>query len=372
MWSPPVLEDCKLDRKSATPLHRQVRDNLEGKINSGVLRPYDRLPPVRQLAKAFGVGPGTIVQALASLTRDGIVTSRQGSGTFVLPIRPAATALCFPFGSRTPEDPYFQMGQQIIDGLRRGYGEDREIHIFGSTHEQSAEDMWKMCRVANADGLVFHSNSPAMRSAMVELSERMPVVALLQAIPREEAGQVDVFLANPRPALGELLKQRIARGRKRFAYLGLSESMAEARPGKDNPYVMMYETLSRAVKAAGLELTERSVDSKVYESWYHGDEVDIPYEPLPDKTTLVTQTPSLARMARTMQPDAELDGISYCTGRYTLRECGPGMTILYMAMERAAEEAAKHLQRRTASGSSGGGKRVLLKPEVFVDYHEEA
>jgi hypothetical protein len=112
------------------------------------------------------------------------------------------------------------------------------------------------------------------------------------------------------------------------------------------------------------------VETDVYETWYGGEKVSMPYEPLPAKTTLVTMTPSLARMARQMQPDAKLDAISYCTGLYTLRTSGPGMTVIYMAMETVAEEAARHLKRRAKSGSAGGGKRVFIKPEVIVDYRE--
>jgi hypothetical protein len=75
-------------------------------------------------------------------------------------------------------------------------------------------------------------------------------------------------------------------------------------------------------------------------------------------------------MARQLQPDAKLDAISYCSGIYTLRTCGPGMTILYMAMERAAEQAARRLQRRNESGAPDGGQRIYLTPEVIVDHRE--
>jgi DNA-binding LacI/PurR family transcriptional regulator len=370
VWSPPVLEDCALDRKSSTPLHRQVRDNLEAKIRSEVLRPYDRLPPVRQLAKAFGVGPGTIVQALSALGQDGLVTSRQGSGTFVLPTRPSTTALCFPFGSRSSDDPFSQMGQQILDGLRRGFGDDHEIHIIGSTHEMSADDIYKICRIKNTDGLVYHSHMPRMRDTMVELAERMPVIGLLQTIPRGVDSKVDTFLGNPRPVLEELLRDRFARGQKRLACVWRAEQKPERGQGQDDAYAMMYDTLHRVAEDAGLDVAERTVAADVYEAWYAGEEVAIPYEPLPKKATLVTMTPSLARMARVMQPDAKLDAISYCTGLFTLRTSGPGMTVMYLGAEKVAEKAARHLLRRVESGASEGGKRMLVKPEVVVDYRE--
>lgn len=46
----------------------------------------DRLPPERQLAADLGVSRPTVREALSSFVHGGLVTARQGSGTFVAPV----------------------------------------------------------------------------------------------------------------------------------------------------------------------------------------------------------------------------------------------------------------------------------------------
>ena len=55
---------------------------LEG-IVSGTYREGDKLPSESQICQAFGVSRPTVRQALMRLHADGLVATRQGSGTFV-------------------------------------------------------------------------------------------------------------------------------------------------------------------------------------------------------------------------------------------------------------------------------------------------
>jgi DNA-binding transcriptional MocR family regulator len=55
-------------------------------IERGDILPGTRLPAERSLAKALSVGRSTVVAAYASLARQGLVTRRQGSGTWVEPV----------------------------------------------------------------------------------------------------------------------------------------------------------------------------------------------------------------------------------------------------------------------------------------------
>ncbi len=45
--------------------------------------PGSRLPTVRDLMAEHGVGPGTVQRALAALTRDGLIETRPGDGTYI-------------------------------------------------------------------------------------------------------------------------------------------------------------------------------------------------------------------------------------------------------------------------------------------------
>jgi len=74
-----------LDRESETPLYQQIGNYLRNAILSGKLTADTRLPAYRQLADDLGVNRATIENAYAMLEADGLVFSRMGSGTYVLP-----------------------------------------------------------------------------------------------------------------------------------------------------------------------------------------------------------------------------------------------------------------------------------------------
>lgn len=62
--------------------HEEVARQLRELMQQGVLRPDDRLPPERELARRFGVSRATIRQALSVLQAVGLIESRAGDGTF--------------------------------------------------------------------------------------------------------------------------------------------------------------------------------------------------------------------------------------------------------------------------------------------------
>ena len=73
------------------PLKRRLFGALRTAIESGALPRGIRLPAERNLARALRISRGTVVSAYAALRDDGLVTSRQGSGTTV-PERAAVPA----------------------------------------------------------------------------------------------------------------------------------------------------------------------------------------------------------------------------------------------------------------------------------------
>lgn len=73
----------RLESSSAVPVYRQIIDQIRYQIASGVLRSGDRLPSVRDLAKQLPANQNTVLKAYDLLERDGLVSRRQGDGTFV-------------------------------------------------------------------------------------------------------------------------------------------------------------------------------------------------------------------------------------------------------------------------------------------------
>jgi GntR family transcriptional regulator/MocR family aminotransferase len=82
-----------LDRRLARPLHRQLYDGYREAILDGRLRPGQRLPSTRTLARELQVSRIPVVTAFEQLVAEGYVESRVGAGSFVsaaLPDQPPA------------------------------------------------------------------------------------------------------------------------------------------------------------------------------------------------------------------------------------------------------------------------------------------
>lgn len=72
-----------VDKESSEYLYRQVIDLISGNIDSGTLRPGDRLPSLRQMSRQAGVSIPTVRQAYIELERQRRVESRPQSGFYV-------------------------------------------------------------------------------------------------------------------------------------------------------------------------------------------------------------------------------------------------------------------------------------------------
>jgi DNA-binding transcriptional regulator YhcF (GntR family) len=66
-----------------TATYRQIADELGGRIRAGELRPGDRLPSTRQIARDWHVAMATATKVLAALQQDGFAAARPGAGTVV-------------------------------------------------------------------------------------------------------------------------------------------------------------------------------------------------------------------------------------------------------------------------------------------------
>jgi GntR family transcriptional regulator len=72
-----------LDQQGRAPLYQQLQRALRDAITENRLAADDALPPERDLAEEFGVSRITVRKALDALVGEGLLTRRQGAGTFV-------------------------------------------------------------------------------------------------------------------------------------------------------------------------------------------------------------------------------------------------------------------------------------------------
>ena len=68
---------------SATPIYRQIVQQVSVAVVNGSVLPGAAVPSVRALAERLVVNPNTVAKAYRELTRDGTLVSQPGRGVFV-------------------------------------------------------------------------------------------------------------------------------------------------------------------------------------------------------------------------------------------------------------------------------------------------
>ena len=73
----------RLDGHSGVPVYRQLIDQVQAAVATGVLRAGDQLPTIRLVAVELSINPNTVTRAYREMEIRGLVDSQQGTGTFV-------------------------------------------------------------------------------------------------------------------------------------------------------------------------------------------------------------------------------------------------------------------------------------------------
>lgn len=74
-----------VDTESAVSLAEQIAVQVRSGVVNGALKPGERLPPARDLAKSLRVNMHTVLRAYAQLRDDEVIEMRQGRGAFIRP-----------------------------------------------------------------------------------------------------------------------------------------------------------------------------------------------------------------------------------------------------------------------------------------------
>lgn len=73
----------QIDVRAGMPVYRQILDQIKYYVASGILKPGDRLPSIRELAQTLAVNPTTVVRVYADLEHEGVIEMQHGRGAFV-------------------------------------------------------------------------------------------------------------------------------------------------------------------------------------------------------------------------------------------------------------------------------------------------
>ena len=69
------------------PIYIQIVNQLKHLVAAGRLAAGDEIPPIRVLAEQLLINPNTVARAYLELEREGVVTKRHGTGTYVSEVR---------------------------------------------------------------------------------------------------------------------------------------------------------------------------------------------------------------------------------------------------------------------------------------------
>lgn len=104
----------RLSSTERMPLYQRVQEYIRDLISSNVLKVGDRIPTEKDLMERFGVSKITVVNALAGLVNEKIITRVPGKGTFVSEPEPEMSATS-PINSVKPVDKAGgEMGTRLI------------------------------------------------------------------------------------------------------------------------------------------------------------------------------------------------------------------------------------------------------------------
>ena len=160
-------------------LYQLIVEQIREAIARGQLRPGQRLPTERELARRFGVSRVTVRQALAALKAVGLLESRVGDGTYLRgaqelyvsrlaeALRSEAAGLLEPLEVRRALEPYTAR----LAALRRSEEELAELERLLRLQEQRL-----------AEGLPIGAEDRAFHHAVAQAARNRLLLALHQVL----------------------------------------------------------------------------------------------------------------------------------------------------------------------------------------------
>ena len=162
--------------------YEQIAKSIERDIASGLLKPGDRLPPQRKLAKHLSVTIGTVGRGYALAEKRGLINSEVGRGSFIAATtldsdRDASGKLIVDLGINLPPDiPDNQPFENTINELGRQRDLSKlfgALPVEGLIHHRIAAANWLNRRIkcTEADMLICTGTQSALISSLAAMTQ---------------------------------------------------------------------------------------------------------------------------------------------------------------------------------------------------------
>jgi GntR family transcriptional regulator len=79
----PIVVQLHVSTKDGVPIYLQIVRQVKYLVATGRLAAGQEIPPIRTLAEQLVVNPNTVAKAYHELEREGVVTKKHGSGTYI-------------------------------------------------------------------------------------------------------------------------------------------------------------------------------------------------------------------------------------------------------------------------------------------------
>lgn len=204
-----------LESESALPVAVQIERHFREAITSGTLKPGQRLPSNMEIAAEIGASCTAVQKALATLTREGLMTRKPRRGTFVGEGSGTRTLLLVFGVNLMAEFAHFYraFGRACeAEAARRGC----HLRVFDLPLEDPLESRWKEFRAAARDPSVIGAALFAMDPARVrKILDKIPSVLYQPGEPGND------ILLDTRDFMRRSLDFFGRTGRKKIAYVSL-------------------------------------------------------------------------------------------------------------------------------------------------------
>ncbi len=165
--------------------YQQIADRLRDQIDSGALQPGERLPSEPDLVRQFDASRNTVRLAIALLTNQGLVVTRQGLGTFVTePARPFTALL-----SRIPTHPPVQPASTVLPEVGHPQAEPETTRQFVEKVPASPSVAEKL-EISPGDLVVVRRRSGAIGDVPWMIMSSYFPRDIAAGTPLEQAGEI--------------------------------------------------------------------------------------------------------------------------------------------------------------------------------------
>jgi len=174
-----------------------VADRLRNEILAGRIAPGSRLPSERELSLALGVNRLTLRAALARLEAMGLVSTRHGSGTEVVPWRERAGLEALPMVLRSlerDEPAFLELLASLLEVRRVLVSE--AVALAAERHtEEDIEAMKRLVEAQKAnlpDPLAFARGDLALQRVIVRAARNVGLELILNSFTRFPEEQPEI------------------------------------------------------------------------------------------------------------------------------------------------------------------------------------